>query len=112
MLNIGISISEIGAEWPLLMEMDEFPFVEIKVDRGFVTQCGDDRLKQSTCRRILELADGFGARTVAVGVESRSDFLTARDLGFDMLQGYYFAKPMEARKFARRVLGRPVAIAE
>jgi EAL domain-containing protein (putative c-di-GMP-specific phosphodiesterase class I) len=48
---------------------------------------------------------------VAVGVESRSDFLTARDLGFDLLQGYFFAKPMDAHKFARRVLGRPIEMA-
>jgi EAL domain-containing protein (putative c-di-GMP-specific phosphodiesterase class I) len=106
--NIGISIDDLGAEWPLLMEISEFPFVEIKVDRSFVAGCADDRLKQSTCRRILELADGFGARTVAKGVETRADFITARELGFDLTQGFFFAKPMEAHRFARRVLGRPV----
>ena len=108
MLNIGVSIDDIGADWPLLMEIDDFPFVEIKVDRGFITGCADDRLKQSTCRRILELADGFGARTVAEGVETRTDFLTVRELGFDLIQGFFFAKPMEAQKFARRILGRPM----
>ena len=106
--NIGISIDDLGAEWPLLMEISEFPFVEIKVDRSFVAGCADDRLKQSTCRRILELADGFGARTVAEGVETRADFVAVRELGFDLIQGFFFAKPMEARKFARRILGRPV----
>ena len=108
MHNIGISIDDLGAEWPLLMELDEFPFVEIKVDRSFITGCADDRLKQSTCRRILELADGFGARTVAEGVETRADFVATRELGFDLIQGFFFAKPMEVHKFARRVLGRPV----
>lgn len=108
LLNIGISVDNLGAEWPLLMEIDEFPFVEIKVDRGFVYGCADDRLKQSTCRRILELADRFGVRTVAEGVETRVDFLCARELGFDLIQGFFFAKPMEARKFARRILGRPM----
>lgn len=110
MLNIGVSIDDVGAEWPLLLEMTDFPFVEIKVDRSFVSGCADDRLKQSTCRRILELADGFGARTVAEGVETRADFLTAREMGFDMIQGFFFAKPMEARKFARRVLGRHMEV--
>ena len=108
--NIGVSIDDLGTEWPLLMELSDFPFVEIKVDRNFVAGCADDRLKQSTCRRILELADGFGARTVAEGVETRADFLMARELGFDLIQGFFFAKPMEANKFARRILGRPVAM--
>lgn len=104
--NIGIAIDDLGANWPLLMELDDFPFVEIKVDREFVSGFADDRLKQSVCRRILELADGFGTRTVAEGVETRADFVTARELGFDLIQGFFFAKPMEPHKFAKRVLGR------
>lgn len=108
--NIGVSIDDLGEEWPLLMELSEFPFIEIKVDRKFVTGCADDRLKQSTCRRILELADGFGARTVAEGVETRADFLMARELGFDLIQGFFFAKPMEPQKFVRKILGRPIAV--
>lgn len=108
--NIGTSIDGLGAEWPSLMELNDFPFVEIKVDRQFVTGCADDRLKQSTCRRILELADGFGAHAVAEGVETRADFQMARELGFDLIQGFFFAKPMEPNKFVRRVLGRPVAV--
>lgn len=109
-LNIGIAIDDLGADWPLLMELDNFPFVEIKVDRKFISGFADDRLKQVVCRRILELADGFGARTVAEGVETRADFLTARELGFDQIQGFFFAKPMLPDKFARRVLGHPVTL--
>src|SRR4051812_47981860 len=108
--NIGVAIDDLGADWPLLLEFDNFPFVEIKVDRSFVTGFADDRLKQVVCRRILELADGFGVRTVAEGVETRADFLTARELGFDLIQGFFFAKPMLPDKFARRILGRPVAM--
>jgi EAL domain-containing protein (putative c-di-GMP-specific phosphodiesterase class I) len=108
--NIGIAVDDLGADWPLLMELDNFPFVEIKVDRAFVSGFADDRLKQLVCRRILELADDFGARTVAEGVETRADFLTARELGFDLIQGFFFAKPMLPDKFARRILGRPVTM--
>jgi EAL domain-containing protein (putative c-di-GMP-specific phosphodiesterase class I) len=109
-LNIAMAIDDLGAEWPLLLEIGDFPFVEIKVDRSFIAGCADDRLKQSVCRRILELADGLGARTVAEGVETRADFVTARELGFDLIQGFFFAKPMEPQKFARRVLGKPVMV--
>ncbi|MFA6265789.1 MAG: EAL domain-containing response regulator [Pseudolabrys sp.] len=109
--NIGISIDDVGADWPILMKMDDCPFVELKVDRTFVTGAADDRLKQSTCRRIIDLADTLGARTVAEGVETRADFVMARELGFDLIQGYFFGKPMEARKFAKRILREPVKIA-
>jgi EAL domain-containing protein (putative c-di-GMP-specific phosphodiesterase class I) len=83
--------------------------VEIKVDRKFVAGCADDRLKQGVCRRIVELADEVGARTVAEGVETRTDFLAVREMGFALAQGFHFAKPMPARKFAR-TLGRPLPL--
>jgi EAL domain-containing protein (putative c-di-GMP-specific phosphodiesterase class I)/CheY-like chemotaxis protein len=108
--NIGISIDDLGADWPTLMGVDDFPFVEIKVDRKFVAGCADDPLKQRACRRIVELADAFGARTVAEGVERRADFVTVREMGFDLAQGVLFAKPMPAKKFARTMLRRPLAM--
>ena len=75
--NIAIAIDNVGAEWPSLMGLRSFPFVELKVDHQFVTGCADDRLKQTVCRRIVELAHDHGARAVAQGVETRADFVAA-----------------------------------
>jgi EAL domain-containing protein (putative c-di-GMP-specific phosphodiesterase class I)/CheY-like chemotaxis protein len=108
--NIGISIDDLGAEWPSFAEIHDFPFVEIKVDRKFVAGCADDRLKQTVCRSIINFADTVGARTVAEGVETRNDFRCTREMGFDMVQGFLFAKPMPARKFERTVLRHPVTM--
>ncbi len=108
--NIAISIYDLGAEWASFADTAYFPFVEIKVDRKFVAGCAQDRLKQVICRRIIELADSVGARTVAEGVETWPDFLCVRDIGFDVVQGFLYAKPMPARKFARAVLGRPLTM--
>jgi EAL domain-containing protein (putative c-di-GMP-specific phosphodiesterase class I) len=105
--NIAIVIDNVGAEWPALMGLRSFPFVELKVDHQFVTGCADDRLKASVCRRIVELARDHGARVVAQGVETRADFLAAHGLGFDLMQGYLFSKPMGIRKFAR---SRPLMV--
>lgn len=109
--NIAISIDDLGAEWTSFRDTACFPFVEIKVDRKFIAGCAEDRLKQVICRRIIELADSVGARTVAEGVETRADFLCVRELGFDVVQGFLFAKPMPAKKLVRTVLGRPLTIA-
>jgi EAL domain-containing protein (putative c-di-GMP-specific phosphodiesterase class I) len=108
--NISLSIDDLGAEWPSFAEIEDFPFFEIKVDQKFITGCADDRLKQMICRRILHIADIVGARTVAEGVETRADFLCVREMGFDMVQGFLFAKPMPALKFARTMLSRPVSM--
>ena len=106
--NIGLSVDNLGANWPELMGLDKIPFIKVKADRQFVTGCGNDRLKRTVCRHIVELAQGYGARSVAEGVESRADLMAASELGFDLVQGYLFGKPMPLKKFARSALTRTV----
>jgi len=108
--NIAISLDNLGSEWPSLVGLDDFPFVEIKVDRQFIAGCAGDPLKKTVCRQILDLANGFGSRTVAEGVETRADFFTVREMDFDLVQGFLFAKPMSAHKFALTTLRHPVVL--
>ena len=106
--NIGLSIDNLGANWPELMGLGKIPFIKLKADRHFVTGCGNDRLKRTVCRHIVELAQGYGASAAAEGVESRGDLLAVNELGFDHVQGYLFGKPMPLKKFARSALTRTV----
>lgn len=108
--NIGLAIEDLGTEWPALMDFDVFPFVELKVAQPFVAGCGRDRLKQTVCRGVVDLAARHGVRTVAEGIETRDDFITAHQLGFDLAQGFLFGKPMAAQKFARSGLAHPVSL--
>jgi EAL domain-containing protein (putative c-di-GMP-specific phosphodiesterase class I) len=110
--NIAVSIDNVGADWPALMGLDAFPFAELKVDRQFVTGCANDRLKQTVCRNIVELAREYGVRVVAEGIESRADLVTANEIGFDLLQGYLFGKPMGLKKFARSAIAHPVLVSK
>jgi EAL domain-containing protein (putative c-di-GMP-specific phosphodiesterase class I)/CheY-like chemotaxis protein len=103
MHHIAISVDDLGPEWPSLMGLHGFPFAEIKVDRQFICGCADDHLKQTMCRRILDMADGYGARTVAEGVESRTDLIAAREMEFDLVQGFLLGKPMPLDKFIRTI---------
>jgi EAL domain-containing protein (putative c-di-GMP-specific phosphodiesterase class I) len=109
--NIGISIDDVGREGASLAGRHDLPIVEMKVGPRYVRGCATDRVKQAVCAEIVETARDSGARSVAVGVDSHADYLTARALGFDLFQGPLFAKPMELRKF-ERTLGLPAASAD
>jgi EAL domain-containing protein (putative c-di-GMP-specific phosphodiesterase class I) len=99
--KIAISLDDVGAEASSLTGLSDFPFVEVKVDQTFVKGCATDAVKRSMCCQILDLANGYGARTVAEGVETWADFIAVRELGFDVVQGFLFAKPVTAEQFAR-----------
>jgi EAL domain-containing protein (putative c-di-GMP-specific phosphodiesterase class I) len=108
--NIGISIDDLGMEWPSLTGLTDFPFLELKVDRRFVTGCADNPSMQAVCRRIRDLTDAYGVRAVAEGVETTSDLLAMREMGVDLVQGFLFAKPMGAKKFAVTMLSRTMRV--
>jgi EAL domain-containing protein (putative c-di-GMP-specific phosphodiesterase class I) len=108
--NVGISIEGLGEEWPSLVGLNEFPFVEIKLHSGFVEGSGINRLKRTVCRQIVELAAGYGVRTVAEGIEGRGDFLAMREIGVDAMQGVLLARPMPPAKLLRSLLRGPLAV--
>ncbi len=104
--NVAVSIADLGAEWPSLMGLDDFPFSEVKVDPKFIQGCTKDRLKRVVCRHIAELAASYGARAVAEGVETQADLEAVREMGFDLAQGFLFGRPATPRKFAQSALSR------
>jgi len=104
--NIGICIDNIGSEGAVLGGRSDLPVTEMKVASKYVRGCADDRIKQAVCEEIIATARKSGARSVAEGVDTQSDYLAARALGFGLLQGGLFAKPMVMAKFERLILGR------
>ena len=107
--NIGMTLNDVDAEGAALAGRRDLPIVEMKVGRKFIRGCADDRIKQARCAEIVAIAHESGAKSVAEGVERQSDFLAVRDIGFDLLQGNMFAKPMAPRKFERAMLARQYA---
>jgi EAL domain-containing protein (putative c-di-GMP-specific phosphodiesterase class I) len=80
------------------------PFAEVKLDRVFVSNCGQDALKNVVCQTVIDLAHRFGALVCAEGVEIPEDAQALGDRGCDIAQGYFFAKPMPADMLLNNVL--------
>lgn len=98
--NIHVSIDDFGAGHSLLARLDELPFVELKLDRSFVDGCATDSDKRAMCQSVVDLARRFQLTAVAEGVENADDLRTLIDMGFDVAQGFYFARPMRSEAFA------------
>lgn len=110
--NVGITVADLGAEGAALIECRDFPVVEMKAARKFVGGCATDRLKRAVCAAIIDAARESGARSVADGVETHADYMAVRDMGFDLLQGSLFGKPMEVRKFGGALLSKRFAASD
>ena len=106
--NIGISIDDVMAEasW---VDIADFPIAELQIDASFIDGVADDRAKRTACEMALDIAKRLGAKTVAKGLERTADCRVVCQIGLDVGQGFLFAKPMEASRFARTMLRHQAA---
>jgi EAL domain-containing protein (putative c-di-GMP-specific phosphodiesterase class I) len=102
--NVGISIDDFGSASASLSRLNDLPFTEVKIDRGFVLGCSSNQLKHSVCQTVIDLAHRFGATVCAEGVETVEDLRALIAMQCDSVQGYVFASPMPAAEFASLLL--------
>jgi EAL domain-containing protein (putative c-di-GMP-specific phosphodiesterase class I) len=77
-----------------LSYLKRLPADVVKIDKSFVKGLGEDAEDTAIVRMIIELAHTLGLEVVAEGVESEEQAQQLREIGCDMGQGFYFAKPL------------------
>lgn len=107
--NVHMAIDDFGAGHSSLARLNELPFVELKLDRKFVSGCATDERKHSMCRNVVELAHRSNISAVAEGVETAADLKALISMGCDAAQGFFFARPMERKDFVNALLSRAVS---
>jgi diguanylate cyclase (GGDEF)-like protein/PAS domain S-box-containing protein len=89
-----IELDDFGMEYSSLSMLDQLPFDIIKIDQHFVSQLSESPVSFIIINMIYDIAQKYKKRTVVEGVETEEDFQLIRSMGFNEIQGYYFAKPM------------------
>jgi EAL domain-containing protein (putative c-di-GMP-specific phosphodiesterase class I) len=97
--NVKLAIDDFGRGYSSLARLKELPFVELKLDRTFVTDCGTDKVNAPLCKTVIDLAHNFGSAAVAIGIEKASDALALTSMGCDLGQGFLLGQPMPAERF-------------
>ncbi|WP_337876858.1 EAL domain-containing response regulator [Elioraea sp.] len=92
--GFDIAIDDFGSGYATFERLRHFPFAELKIERSIVHGCAQDEALRRICRAAVELGHGFEAKVVAEGIETEEDLAAVRELGFDLAQGYLFARPM------------------
>ena len=92
--NIAMSIDDFGSGQSTIGRLVQLPFTEIKLDRAYVHGCAKDTTKRAACQYVLDLAHDAGIMALAEGVEDTDDLEVVIDMGFDLAQGFVFAKAM------------------
>lgn len=94
-INMGLAYDDFGAGRARLLEMVEVPPAVVKFDIGLIRNIHSaPQTKQHMVAALVKLVREVGSCALAEGVEHHEEFLACQDLGFELIQGYLFGKPV------------------
>jgi EAL domain-containing protein (putative c-di-GMP-specific phosphodiesterase class I)/GGDEF domain-containing protein len=91
--GFGFAIDDLGAGFAGLRLWAELRPDYVKIDRYFVSQLHQDATRVEFVRSMMDIARAMNCRVVAEGVETADECRELAELGVDLLQGFFLARP-------------------
>lgn len=103
-----VEMDDFGSGYSSLNMLKDMSVDTLKVDMGFLRETEHQERSRTILKMVISLSKQLGMEVITEGVETREqvDFLT--EIGCDIFQGYYFAKPMPVPEFEKKYFMRQV----
>lgn len=99
-MGFVILMDDFGTGYSSLMMLKSIPIDVMKLDKTFVDDFDDERGEQ-IIRCVMRMAQDLCISITAEGVETEEQYKFLKSIGCDMIQGYYFARPMPEEEFEK-----------
>jgi len=94
-LGIQLTVDDIGSDWSTIESMQQFSIKTMKIDGSLIAGLADTGgVSRAMVETIIHVSHSLGICTVAESVETARQVKILRELGADVGQGYFFAKPL------------------
>ncbi|MBP5282328.1 MAG: bifunctional diguanylate cyclase/phosphodiesterase, partial [Lachnospiraceae bacterium] len=103
-LGYKVAVDDFGSGSSSLSLLREVTFDTLKIDKGFVDRAYVKDL--AILSHMIKLAKAIGVETLAEGVEQKEQVDNLLSLGCEIIQGYYFDRPLPKDVFERRIIDR------
>jgi diguanylate cyclase (GGDEF)-like protein len=108
-LGVGLSVDDYGTGYSSLAYLQDLAIDELKLDRSFIMRLGDDPRSAAIVRSTVDLAHSLGLRIVAEGVEDAGTVEVLHRYGCDIIQGYFYSRPISAADLSTWLTNGPAA---
>lgn len=103
-LGVRVALDDFGTGYSSLNHIREMPIDVIKIDKCFIDDLGQEPFADAFIKIVCELASIIGMHVCVEGVESEKQFEILKTMQIQMIQGFYFGKPMKKEEFAKKYL--------
>ena len=97
-------MDDFGTGYSSLNMLADVPVDVLKMDMRFVQNLNSSEKQETMIRLIMDIAKYLKMEVVAEGVEDKDQVDFLRSVGCDVIQGYYFSKPLAEKEFVDHVL--------
>lgn len=94
--GIELAIDDFGTGYSSLSYLKLLPLDRLKLDRSFVKDIENDPNDAAISAATISMSHELGLTVVAEGVENEAQLVLLSSMGCDLVQGYYFSKPLSA----------------
>ena len=106
MKGFDLSIDDFGTGHSSLTILHRVPFTELKIDKSFVTRMDTDEEAAAIVKTCIMLGHELNMKVVAEGIETEAVYRMLVDLGCDIAQGFYIARPMPSEELVHWGMSR------
>jgi diguanylate cyclase (GGDEF)-like protein len=101
-----LAIDDFGTGYSSLSYLTRFPIDVLKIDRSFIRDITTDTSHINITRAIIAMAHGLELEVVAEGVETREQAELLWRESCDLIQGYFYGRPMPAEELTLKLNSR------
>lgn len=102
-IGVQFAVDDFGTGFSSLGYLQRFHFDALKLDRTFVRDVASDGENATLARAIIAMAHGLGLQVIGEGVETEEQLAFLRECECDLVQGYFFSKPLGPHEMLDRV---------
>ena len=99
-----IEMDDFGTGYSSLHMLSSLPLDALKIDRSFVLNLFNNEKSKIMVQVIIELAKLLSAKCIAEGVENEEQLKALKEMGIEIIQGFYFSKPIPTDLFFEKYL--------
>ncbi len=99
MLGFRIEMDDFGTGYSSLNMISTLPIDALKLDMQFIRNAFSDRKDTRLLEVILDIADYLAVPVIAEGVETEEQLNALKTMGCDLVQGYYFSRPVPPEEY-------------